>query len=159
MLEAVADCCPALLPIAMWAYKQPSHLLVRKSGGAMVSFQCGVRQGDPLGPLPFTLQGPLQQVAQLQLAEPLAYDMFLQGPPVPVTEAFHTLVQLATLLGLHVRQAFVLQGMPARALRTGIAMRAVSTLQTLLLRCQKPCMLSKPGQPPGSWLLCGRARL
>jgi hypothetical protein len=79
MLEAVADCSPALLPIATWAYKQPSHLLVRKSGGAMVSVQCGVRQGYPLGPLPLTLtlQGPLQQVAQLQLARPLAYDMFL----------------------------------------------------------------------------------
>jgi hypothetical protein len=71
-----------------------------------VSSQRGVRQGDPLCPLVFalTLQGPLQQVAQLQLAWPLAYadDTFLQGPPVPVTEAFRTRVQLATSLGFHV---------------------------------------------------------
>jgi hypothetical protein len=51
MLAAVQQRCPALLPLATWAYGRHSHLIIQQSPGAMVSSQSGVRQGDPLGPL------------------------------------------------------------------------------------------------------------
>jgi hypothetical protein len=74
MLDAVAQRCPALLPLAAWAYRRHSHLLVHQSPGTVVSSQSGVRQGDPLGPLLFalTLQGPLEEVAAMGLARRLA---------------------------------------------------------------------------------------
>jgi hypothetical protein len=63
-----------------------------------------VQQGDPLGLLPFALnlQGPLEQVAAMNLARPLAYadDNFLQRPPAPTLQAFHALLILAGPLGL-----------------------------------------------------------
>jgi hypothetical protein len=68
MLAAVAQRCPALLPMVAWAYSQHSRLLVQHSEGVVRS-QSGVRQGDPLGPLLFalTLQEPLEQVAEMDL--------------------------------------------------------------------------------------------
>jgi hypothetical protein len=51
------------------------------------------------------LQGPLEQVAEMDLASPLAYadDNFLQGAPEPTMWAFHALVALAEPLGLQVQ--------------------------------------------------------
>jgi hypothetical protein len=75
MLAAVAQRCPALLPmVAWWAYSQPSRLLVQRTK-EVVSSQSEVRQGDPLGPLLFalTLQEPLEQVAEMGLASPIAF--------------------------------------------------------------------------------------
>jgi hypothetical protein len=103
MLAAVAERCPALLPMVAWAYGRHSRLLVQRSD-AVVSSQSGVRQGDPLGPLLFalTLQGPLEQVAEMGLARPVAFadDTFLQGAPAPTMRAFHALTALAAPLGL-----------------------------------------------------------
>jgi hypothetical protein len=63
-----------------------------------------VRQGDPLGPLLFalTLQGPLEQVAEMGLARPVTFadDTFLQGAQAPTMRAFHALTALAAPLGL-----------------------------------------------------------
>jgi hypothetical protein len=104
MLAAVEQRCPALLPMVAWAYSQHSPLYIHNSPGAEVSSQSGVRQGDPLGPLLFalTLQGPLEEVAALNLARPLAYadDTFLQGAPEPTMQALATLVALTAPLGL-----------------------------------------------------------
>jgi hypothetical protein len=105
MLAAVEERCPALLPMVAWAYKQPSRLPVHKAPGVVIHSRSGVRQGDPLGPLLFalTLKGPLEQVAAMNLARPLAYadDNFLQGAPEPTTRAFHALLTLAGPLGFH----------------------------------------------------------
>jgi hypothetical protein len=64
----------------------------------------GMRQGGPLGPLlvALTLQGPLEEVAAMVLALPLASadDTFLQGAPEPVMRAFKALAVLAAPLGL-----------------------------------------------------------
>jgi hypothetical protein len=109
MLAAVHQRCPALLPMATWAYGRHSHLIVQQSPGAVVSSQSGVRQGDPLGPLLFaiTLQGPLEEVAAMDLARPLAYadDTFLQGAPAPTMQAFAALTALAARLSLHTQPA------------------------------------------------------
>jgi hypothetical protein len=101
MLAAVQQRCPALLPLAMWAYGRHSHLIVQQSPGAVVSSQSGVRQSESLGPLLFaiTLQGPLEEVAAMDLA--YADDAFLQGAPAPTMSAFGTLTALAAPLGLH----------------------------------------------------------
>jgi hypothetical protein len=109
MLDTVAQRCPALLPMAAWAYGRHSHLLFRQSPRTVVSSQSGVRQGDPLGPLLFalTLQGPLEEVAAMGLARPLAYadDTFLQGAPAPTMRGFAALTALAAPLGLHSQPA------------------------------------------------------
>jgi hypothetical protein len=87
ILDAVAQHCTALLPMAAWAYGRHSHLLVHQSLGTVVSSQSEVRQGNPLGPLLFalTLQEPLEGFAAMGLARPLAYadDTFLQGALAP----------------------------------------------------------------------------
>jgi hypothetical protein len=109
MLDAVAQCCPALLPMAAWAYGRHSHLLVHQSPRTVVSSQSGVRQGDPLGLLLFALnlQGPLEEVAAMGLARPPAYadDTFLQGAPAPIMRAFAALTALADPLSLHSQPA------------------------------------------------------
>jgi hypothetical protein len=68
MLVAVEQRCPALLPIAAWAYGRHSHLLVHQAPRTVVRSQCGVRQGNPLGLLLFdlTLQGLTLQGLTLQ---------------------------------------------------------------------------------------------
>jgi hypothetical protein len=84
-------------------YGQYSCLLVQRSH-EVVSSKSGVRQGDPLGPLLFalTLQGPLEQVAEMGLARPIAFadDIFLQSARAPTMRAFQTLTALATPIGL-----------------------------------------------------------
>jgi hypothetical protein len=111
ILDPVAQRCPTLLPMAPWAYKRHSHLLVHEFPRTVVSSQSGVRQGDPLGPLLFalTVQGPLEEVAAMGLARPLAcaFDTFLQGAPgpVPTMQAFAALTALAAPLGLHSQPA------------------------------------------------------
>jgi hypothetical protein len=61
MLAAVTQRCPALLPMAAWAYGQHSHLLIQRSE-EVVSSQSEVRQGNLIGPSlsALTLQGPLE---------------------------------------------------------------------------------------------------
>jgi len=65
MLEAVASCCPDLLPFATSAYGSPSHLWI---GDRLLSSEEGVQQGDPLGPLLFCLAvQPLLSSCQCEL--------------------------------------------------------------------------------------------
>jgi hypothetical protein len=95
--------------MAAWAYEQHSHLLVHQFPGTVVSSQSGERQGDSLGPLLFalTLQRPLEEVAAMGLARPLACadDTFLQGAPATTMWAFPALTALAAPLGLHSQPA------------------------------------------------------
>jgi hypothetical protein len=84
MLEAVAQRCPSLLPFATWSYATPTPLQLRGSAATIASTR-GVRQGDPCGPLFFALalQGPLEELPELDLARPLSYadDIFLGEYP------------------------------------------------------------------------------
>jgi hypothetical protein len=83
MLAAFQQRCPALLPMVAWAYGRHSGLLLQQAKAAVRSQSEG-RQGDPFGPLLFTLtlQGPLEVVAESNLAQPMAYaDDLLSLPP------------------------------------------------------------------------------
>jgi hypothetical protein len=107
MMNAVAQRCKEILPLAVWAYQAHSRLHVRGRPGAAILSMHGVRQGDPLGPLFFalTMQGPLEKLQQLALpARPVAYadDTFLQGSAAGITAAFPILCDLAEPLGLEV---------------------------------------------------------
>jgi hypothetical protein len=106
MLAAVKQCCLNLVPMVAWDYSRYSQLLVHQSAGVVVPSQSGVRQGDPLGPLVFTvtLQGPLEVIEEMQLARPLAFadNTFVQGSQEPTMQAF---AALAAPLSLHARPA------------------------------------------------------
>ena len=52
MLTAVRDRCPEVYPLAFQAYCAPTPLHI---GDHAISSRCGVQQGDPLGPLCFSL--------------------------------------------------------------------------------------------------------
>jgi hypothetical protein len=70
-LEAVAQRCPSLLSFATWLYATPTPLRLRGSAATIASTR-GMRQGDPSGSLflALALQGPLEELRQLDLARP-----------------------------------------------------------------------------------------
>jgi hypothetical protein len=102
MLSAVAERCPALLPMMELAYGRHGMLYVQQTD-QVINSESRMRQGDPLGMLlfPLTIQGPLKKAASMNLARPVAFadDTFLQGAPEPTMKAFQVLVDLTTPLG------------------------------------------------------------
>ncbi len=110
MLDAIAERQPTLLPFATWVYRQPSRLFVSGApeGTPPIMSECGVRQGDPCGPLYFalTLQGPLESMSRRYPEAPgRAYldDSFLQGRAEHVIRAFPALCDLGAAIGLVAR--------------------------------------------------------
>lgn len=75
IFAAVKAAAPQLLPMVQWAYGEPTplHIVGAPPGTPPVMSACGVRQGDPLGPLLFalTLQPVLQRVQDASAAAPL----------------------------------------------------------------------------------------
>lgn len=57
MAAAIAEHCPQLLRTAKWAYDNPTPLVIGSANGTTHVLQSsnGVRQGDPLGPLFFSI--------------------------------------------------------------------------------------------------------
>ena len=96
---------PGLSRWVEYCYSQPSHLYF---GQKEISSQRGVQQGDPLGPLLFSLalQPLLQQLQArrsrtgLQLVFSYLDDLCLAGDQQTVSEAFHWLKEAARNIGL-----------------------------------------------------------
>jgi hypothetical protein len=89
---------PQLLLVVQWAYgaATPLHVAGAPPGTEAILSQCGVRLGDPLGPLLFALalQGPLEKAAETVLDAPIvAYldDMTIVGRPAAVRRVFQQL--------------------------------------------------------------------
>ena len=107
MLHAVAERAPALLPLATWAYSKPSELLLRDAPAGMqpIVSAAGVRQGDPLGPLFYSLTTyPALQTAAAAHpdAHALAYldDTFQVARAGPIVAAVRAFLQAVQPLGL-----------------------------------------------------------
>lgn len=107
MLKAVATRAPNLLPYAQWMYTPASqlHMAEVPHGSQPLWSQAGVRQGDPCGPLFFSLalQDVLQHV-QLMNSDVriIAYldDIFIQGSAEGVVLAYNLLQASAAEIGL-----------------------------------------------------------
>ena len=102
-LRAVRSRFPELERWARWTYAEPSNL---RSGSHVISSQAGVQQGDPLGPLIFslTVQTVLEELAadtSLDLHAFYSDDGFLAGPTESVARALAMLQRRRPTLGLH----------------------------------------------------------
>ena len=107
VLKSVAERLPQLFAFVNWAYSVPAELWVHggPNGHERLWSTTGVRQGDPLGPLLFSL-GMQDVLDTLEGEHPdvllLAYldDVYLQGPATAVEAAFHRFSQLCKDIGL-----------------------------------------------------------
>jgi hypothetical protein len=84
------------------ALSQISHPQAAQTQATTPSQRCGKAMPSGLKLFALTLQGPLEQVAEMGLARPVVFadDTFLQGAQAPTTRAFHVLTALAAPLGL-----------------------------------------------------------
>ena len=104
-LEQCRHKFPGLSRWAEWCYAQPSRLYF---GADIISSERGVQQGDPLGPLFFSLalQPLLFQLNEgrteegLQLVFSYLDDLVLAGEQQAVAEAFHHFKGAALDIGL-----------------------------------------------------------
>ena len=98
VLGAVRERMPQLLPVVQWAYGSPSalHVVSAPEGTEPVLSRCGVRQGDPLGPLLFALalhRSLERAAADEPTAAIIAYldDCYIVGQPDTVQRVFRKL--------------------------------------------------------------------
>jgi hypothetical protein len=104
--QQVISHLPQLTPYVRWAYGGPAPVF--SGAHHVVDATSGVRQGDPLGPLLFSmaLHPVLAHVKELYPeVDIIAYldDVFLLGERVPVMEAFEFLKLQAARVGLMVK--------------------------------------------------------
>jgi len=107
ILQQCRDKIPSLSPWAEWCYAEPSKLWF---GESVVSSESGVQQGDPLGPLLFSLalQPLLEQAKRehgnngLDLVFAYLDDCVLAGDAAAVAQAFNDLRASAAAIGLKI---------------------------------------------------------
>ena len=105
-LEVVERDIPGLLPFAQWCYGSPSTL---SYSGHVFQSTCGVQQGDPLGPLLFSLA--IKELAEMLVGHfagcggSVFYldDGVLMGPAGVVKEALDFVVKWSKEKGLEVK--------------------------------------------------------
>lgn len=108
VLRSVAHVLPELSGWANTLYTQHSALIT--SGGAVLSSQQGVRQGDPFSPLAFDLAiQPLLNAANAKAVNKGGHvgayhdDVFVMGPPEAVASAVHQIRVQGASIGLQLQ--------------------------------------------------------
>ena len=100
MLQAIKDKFPLFYPFIWQSYSQPTNLMF---GSKIISSQSGCQQGDPLGPMLFSLAlHPI--IMQLSSELNLFYldDGTLGGDPTTVLNDFRKLINISSTIGLEI---------------------------------------------------------
>ena len=102
MLKAVHETIPEIYPFALQAYSAPSIL---RFGHLLLQSETGPQQGDPLGPLLFSL--PLQPMLQALLSElKIGFlDDITLGEAGRVAHDIEVVAELETTMGLVLNQS------------------------------------------------------
>ena len=104
-MQPVATHLPGLLPFVQWCYGVESLLIF---GDVELSSMCGAQQGDPLGPLLFSLAikqvtETMKQQEGVDLSVWYLDDGTIGGSPQGVSLAFQTLIRISGEMGLAVK--------------------------------------------------------